>query len=598
VSAPRDPGALRFEVRFEGRRQRRFEVQAVYPTRGREAITVAMPVWIPGSYLLREFARNVIAPSARTLAGAELPLEKVAKNRLRVRAPKAAEAVVLSYRVYASELTVRTNFVGPDYAVLNPAATFFSDVAHPDAPIELALHLPASWPEAHAALPRVKTVGTSSAVGFRAPDFDALVDAPVIAGPVRIDGFEARGVPHHLVSVGDLRRFPFERAARDVEKIARAQADFWGGFPYERYHFLSVLDEAGGGLEHRASTLIMFPPDRAAGDLAGWRRWLGLVSHELFHAWNGKRLRPEVLGPFDLEREAYTESLWFVEGLTSYYDDLLLRRAGLHDDESYLAALTRNAARLARTPGEAVQSLAQASYDAWIEFYRPDAASANTAVSYYVKGSLVAFRLDAAIRARTGGDQSLDDVLRAAYARFSGEEGYSDDAIYDVLEEVGGPEVRALALKLVREPGVLDLEPALRTFGLRFDAERGPLPDDPLAARAERAERAWLGLSGEVREGRFFVREVRRDGPAWRAGLRPEDEVIALGDDRVPPEGLEGVLERHGPGDAVEVLVARRGRIRTLEAVVGERPRPPRIVIDEDASHAAKRQRARWLLGT
>lgn len=591
VSVPGDATLTRFELRFPNLAHRRIQVRAVYPTSGRASLTLAMPVWIPGSYLLREYAQNVIAPAARTPSGAPLSLEKVSKNRLQIQT-EGASHVVLEYAYFANELTVRTSYVDPSFAVLNPTSLFFEDTDGAPGQLEVRIFRPKSWPRAFA--PLTPVANTSTAVSaFVADSFATLVDSPMLAGDLHVEGFVTDEVPHDVVHAGDLRRFPLEQATKDLEKVAAEQAEMWEGFPYPRYAFMGVLDpESGGGLEHLESTLVMFPPDKAL-DPEGWRRWLGLLSHELFHAWNGKRLRPEVLGPFDLEKEAYTESLWVVEGLTSYYDDLVLRRAGLHDDDSYLGALSKSAASLAGTPGEERQSLARSSWDAWIEYYRKDADTPNTAVSYYIKGSLVGWLIDAEIRDATGGDKSLDDVMRAAYAKYSGERGYPDRAIYPIIEEVGGAKARAVAEQLTLEPGRLDLSRALEVFGLKLEVPEDE-PLEGLAARARAAEKTWFGAHLGTHDGRVIADAVIEGGPAWAAGVAPGDEIIALGGDRVGSD-LVSVLQRHLPGEKLELWVGRRGRVQVLELTVGERPVSPKIVIDPDASLEAQTQRARWL---
>ncbi len=585
ASSPRasEDEAVRFRVKFLPKR-RRIAVRATYPARDRAAITVAMPVWIPGSYLVREFSRHVLNPRAEA-NGQAVKLEKVAKNRLWLEVPPGAEAVELSYLLSAEELSVRTSFVDEDYAVLNPAGTFYADIDAPDAPIELLVERPARWPDVHAALPR--GAATSSVTErLLAPDFDALVDAPVLVGAARVDRLSHDGVPVALVSVGDLGRFDFDGVAGALELLVAEQARFWGGLPFSEYIFLSVLDEAGGGLEHRSSTLVMFPPARAVGQ-DGRRRWLGLLSHELFHAWNGKRLRPRGLGPFDLEREAYTRSLWVVEGLTSYYDDLLLRRAGLHDDESYLKTLNEHLEKLDGTPGERIQSLEDASFDAWIKFYRPDATTPNTSVSYYVKGPLVAFALDAAIRARDRG--SLDDALRLAFSRHE-TDGYTDSEWFSVLESTGGPELRSLAERLVKTPDRLDLSPALEAFGLRFAPEASGKEGEGKAATE-------LGVLGRSDGGRFVVEKVLEGRPGFEAGISPGDELIALAGYRIPAAGPESILKTLRLEGSAELLVARRGRLRAL-TVTPARPSPTRrIEIDPGASAEAAQRRTEWLTG-
>jgi predicted metalloprotease with PDZ domain len=306
----------------------------------------------------------------------------------------------VQYRVYGREMSVRTNWVESSFAMLNGAPTFItlvepSPVARPH---ELVVDLPPDWRGVATALDPLPGVER----GFVAADFDTLVDSPILAGSPAVHAFDVDGIPHALVNIGDDRLWDGARAAADVEKIVRATRDLWGRLPYPRYLFLNVIAEAGGGLEHRDSTLIMSSrwtmrtPRRYQG-------WLGLVAHEFFHAWNVKRLRPAALGPFDYEREVYTTDLWIAEGLTSYYDDLLVLRAGLSTRDEYLAALSNQIQALQTTPGRLVQPVAGASYDAWIRHYRPDENSPNVAVSYYTKGAVVGFLLDMRVREATRG---------------------------------------------------------------------------------------------------------------------------------------------------------------------------------------------------
>ncbi|HEX6202614.1 MAG TPA: PDZ domain-containing protein, partial [Thermoanaerobaculia bacterium] len=336
-----------------------------------------------------------------------------------------------------------------------------------------------------------------------------------------------------------------------------------------------------------------------------------LVSHELFHAWNGKRLRPAELGPFDYESEVPTRTLWFVEGVTSYYDDLVLRRAGLAGDEQYLGRLGETAERVETAPGKDLQSLADASYDAWIKFYRRDENSANHTISYYAKGALVAWLLDARLRRATGDAKSLDDLLRAAWQRFGRSSGYRAADLYALAAELGGDEVGDWLRQAVERPGGLDYAPALDAFGLRFvEKPRRPAEgeeanggdaapgDDGTAGDDACARRAWLGARTEVRDGRLIVTEVRRGTPAFDAGLNVDDELIAVDGFRVPPRGLAARLAAHRPEQPVELLVARRERLLPLPAVLAaEPPCPWKLEVDPEATDEQRRRRERWLGG-
>lgn len=605
---------IAYTVRFPEAATHRVEVEARVPAArsagGSRPLELMLPVWTPGSYLVREFARQVETISAATPGGEPLAIAKSRKNRWTVASGGAAE-VVIRYRLYAREMSVRTNFVDAGFALLNGAATFLTRVEEggPAAvPHRVALELPAAWPAAFCSLPRAGgDPGANPA--FLAADYDALIDAPIYAGDPDVRRFVVDGTEIELISEGGRGAWDFARAAREVEAIARAQAALWGGLPFERFLVLNLITEGTGGLEHAASTVLMTSRWKA-GTEKGWREWLGLVSHELFHAWNGKRLRPAELGPFDYETEVPTRSLWFVEGVTSYYDDLVLRRAGLSTDEQYLARLAETAERIETAPGRDVQSLADASYDAWIKFYRRDENSANHTISYYGKGALVSWLLDARLRRASGGAKSLDDLLRLARERFPEGGGYTPEDLFALAAELGGDEVGDWLRRTVEGTGGLDYAPALDGFGLRFvEKPRGTggggCADDGDGGDAERRDedgeprpRAWMGVKTEVRDGRLTVTEVRRGTPAFAAGVNFEDELLAIDGYRVPPRGLAARLAAYRPEQEVELLVARRERLLHLPLTLAAEPACPwHLEADPDATREQRTRRAAWLEG-
>ncbi len=563
-------------------------IQASFPARGRETITVMMPVWTPGSYLVREFARHVDRLTAENESGGSLVIQKVRKNRWRVHLGGAKQAV-LRYRVYCNEPSVRTNSVDEDFLVLAGAATFLADTEALDAPHELILDIADVYVGVAADMPEAK-----SGV-WLARNYDHLVDAPIIAGDLRRLPFDVQGVPHELIHVGGAAQWPDERSQTDVARLAKEVVDFWRDVPYGRYLFLNVINETRGGLEHKGSTLMMTKRFQASTE-AGYRSWLGLVSHEFFHAWNGKRLRPQALGPFDYENEVYTEALWFVEGLTSYYDDLLMFRAGLMSQKQYLAALSKQIKRLEGTPGRLEQPLSRASYDAWIEYYRHDESSKNTTISYYTKGSVVGFVLDMEIRHATGGTKSLDDVMRAAYLSYSKGRGYSDAELLDVFEEVGGKKVRELVRVLTTTTIPINYDRALKWAGLRFKKAKDPDMKATARSRAEKLrEQTWLGVETKDRGGRLVIERVVAESPAEKAGLQFEDEIVALDGVRIQ-SGLADRLKLYSPKDKVDVLVARRKSMRTQSVVLGTKPLLQfDLQVDPEANQRAKKHRGEWL---
>jgi predicted metalloprotease with PDZ domain len=588
---------IRHTLRFDDAEHHYVEVEARVPTGGAAAIELSMAVWTPGSYLVREFSRNVEALAAATPGGEPLGVSKSRKNRWRITTAGAAETVV-TYRLYCREMSVRTNFVDASFALLNGAATFLTRVGKGEEvrPHEVLVEAPAGWKQVVSPLPRV---GDGAEPRFRAADYDTLVDSPLYAGNAAVYPFTVDGAPHLLVNEGETAPpsvWDGPRSAADAERIVREQIGFWGVRPYDRYVFFNLITETGGGLEHKSSSVLMTSRWNAR-TAKGYRRWLGLVSHELFHAWNVKRLRPVELGPFDYEEEVYTPSLWIAEGVTSYYDELLVRRAGLISREHYLAALSGTIERLQTTPGRRVQPLLQASYDAWIKLYRRDENTANSAVSYYAKGQLVAFLLDAEIRRATGGEHSLDDVMRRAYERFSGPRGYRHEEFLALASEVAGTDLSDFFHRALETPEELDYAPALAWYGLRFTTDKKDEDEDGDGqGNGDGTPAAWLGAETELRDGRLTVTEVRRGTPAFAAGLAVEDEILAFGDYRVPPEGLAERLEAYRPGEEVSLLVARRERLLRLPLTFGEEPEKRwKLEPDPEATAEQKARLDAWL---
>ncbi len=463
-----------------------------------------MAVWTPGSYLIREYERHVEALTAADPARAPLAVEKTRKNRWRVTT-NGARTVWVRYRVYAHEMTVRTNWVDEEFAMINGAPTFITLLESPSRRVhEVRLVLPRAWAKSVSGMPPGLAEHT-----YVAPDYDTLVDSPIVAGSPSVYEFSVRGKPHYLVNLRERGVWNGPQAARDLAETAETIAEFWGDAPFDRFYFLNVIGSAANGLEHRNSTLMNIPLD-ATQSREGYLAWLSLASHEYFHAWNVKRLRPVELGPFDYENEVYTKSLWFVEGITDYYADLFLVRAGVATREEYLDALSKQIRSLQTTPGRLEQPVEAASYDAWIKFYRADENTPNTAISYYVKGAVIGFLLDAQIRRMTDGAKSLDDVMRLMRSRFSGEKGFSREDLRTAVAEIAGAaharEIRAWMARALETTAELDYTEAMAWFGLRMT---------PPAA----APRAYLGVTTRTENGKTIIAGIRRGSPAAAAGM-------------------------------------------------------------------------------
>ena len=575
---------LRYTLRFPAPQNHYIEVESVVPAGNSAEIELEMAVWTPGSYLVREYSRHVEDVRAES-DGQPRVVKKAAKNRWRI-ATGGAASVTVHYRVYAREMTVRTNFVDAEFALVNGAPTFLT-LAGDGAkrPHEVRLELPGGWRRSLTALDAVP----GAPHHYRAPDFDTLVDSPIVAGNPAVYEFSVGGKPHFLVNVGEGDVWDGPRSAADVKKIVEAHAAFWGGLPYERYLFFNIISEGNGGLEHASSTVLMTSRWRTRTRRA-YVDWLSLVSHELFHAWNVKRLRPIELGPFAYDRENYTRTLWVVEGLTSYYGDLLAARAGVLTSDEYLGELGTMIADLQSTPGRLAQPLEEASFDAWIRYYRQDENTPNTTISYYTKGGVVGFLLDVEIRKATGSARSLDDVMRRAYERFSGATGFTSNDFRAVISEVAGTDLSSwldLALDTTEDLDYGDVG----WLGLHFRPE-GSAPN-----------RAWFGLSltkpgATLRDdnGRLVVSQVRRGTPAYEAGVNVDDEILALDGYRVRPDQWEARLDAFRPGTTLPLLVARREKLLTIDITATAAPEKlGRLEVDPDAAAEARARFDSWV---
>ena len=575
------PSAIEYTLSFPEPQAHRVHVTMRFQSTGTTELW--MPVWTPGSYLVREYSRHVQDLTARGSSGNELRVVKTRKNRWTVEAGNAAH-VEVRYVVYGRELSVRTNWIEGELALFNGAPTFLTVRGLESSPHRVTLELPETWAGAWSALAKE---GAGRDITFTAQNHDELIDSPILAGSPDVHEIPSDGIPITLVHAGDRSLWNAAESAEHVQKIVEGYKRLMGSLPFARYLFLNCILEARGGLEHAQSCVLM-SSRYAFRKRASYVDWLGLVSHEFFHVWNVKRLRPAALGPFDYENEVYTRSLWFAEGVTSYYTPLIPRRTGLTKTEELLTALSEHIEKLQMTPGRLHQSLEDSSFDAWIKLYRPDENSVNTTISYYVKGAVVAWLLDGEIRAATQGERSLDDLVRLLLSRHSGATGYTDGDLERGAAEVAGTSLASFFDKTVRGREELDYQNALRTFGLRFRPARTGLP--------ENTPGVWMGIDTTSRDGKLLVGSVREDSPARTAGLAAEDEILAVGGYRVDARTLTERLQQFRPGDRVDVLVARRDAIRTLPLVFYEHPGSPwRLEVDPEALPQAVQEREAWM---
>ena len=549
---------------------------------------VSLPVWIPGSYLVREFARHLSGLEA-SQQGQTISVQQLDKASWQLDCV-AGVALELSYLVYAFDTSVRAAFLDPRRGFFNGTSVFLRVEGAESLPHELLLRsLPAGW-EVATALPPVQVDGRGRG-RYLAADYDELVDHPVELGSFWRGRFEAHGVPHEFVVSGALPDLDGDRLLADAKRICEAQIAFWHPNrepPFTRYVFLlNAVEDGYGGLEHRASTALLanrrdLPQrgQREAGD--GYVGLLGLISHEYFHTWNVKRMRPGEFGRYDYSRENYTELLWFFEGFTSYYDDIFLVRSGLIDVPRYLKLLAKTVTGVLGTPGRQVQSVAQSSFDAWVKYYRQDENTPNATVSYYTKGSLVALALDLALRRDKSG--SLDEVMRGLWLRSAGGPIREAD-IAQVLSDVGGRSFADELAAWVHGTGDLPLAELLTAFGIDWKLQAATL-----------AQRLGLKLSESALTG-IKLSQVLRGSLAEAAGMSPGDELLAVDAWRL--RRLDEASRLLRPGDAAQWLLSRDQRLLRVKMALPEAggTEPPQVQLEADAraGRPALALRKAWL---
>jgi predicted metalloprotease with PDZ domain len=562
-------------------------------------LDLVLPVWTPGSYLVREFSRHIRDFSSKERGSGgrgarDIPAAKVAKNVWRLSLPSkkssspSSSSILVSYRVYAHELTVRTSHLDASHGYGNGANLFFYVEGRKDEPQEVAFRLPKGW-KTSMALPSRGGV-------FLASSYDELVDSPFECGTHRTFDFRVKGVPHTLAIWGSGNE-DAARIVKDLKKLVEEAASLFGGLPYERYLFLAHLAPgARGGLEHRASQSVAIDPWAFRPEKA-YRDTLLLFSHELFHAWNVKRIRPEALGPFDYTKEVHTKDLWAMEGITSYYEVLLAVRAGLLTSAQGFEEWTKSWTGHLETPGRAVQSAEMASFDTWIRFYRPDENSVNVAESYYRRGQLLGLALDLTLRGATAGRRGLDDVMRLLWRRWGSKgKGYPEGAVEDAVARTLGSAAKARKFfdRCVRGTETPDLGRLLPAAGLGLklvpESEEGVSDTDPVKTRGD------FGWKMKAENGRLLVAEVREGGAARSGGVNTGDEVVAVDDVRATEDFLRRKAAEAGPGARVRATILRRDRLATFGLVLGARKAGVwKITPAKGAPPAAKRLARRWL---
>lgn len=542
-----------------------------------------LPAWIPGSYLIRDFARQVESITAHC-GDQPVPVRKTGNHTWRC-APCPGPLHV-EYIVYAWDLSVRSAHVDETHAFFNGTSVFLGVSGQTDRPCLVKLCPPphtAAW-KVYTSLPLAEghpDAAVRHGFGmYRAPDYDALIDHPVEMGTPQTVSFEAHGALHEMVFTGIAPNLDLDRIAADTQRICEAQIELFEpdtrDVPFldsaDRYVFMTMITGDGyGGLEHRASTALITSrhdlPTRGRDDAGkGYQDFLGLVSHEYFHTWNVKRIKPAAFAPYSLTRENFTELLWVFEGFTSYYDELMLQRSGVISDTDYLRRLGRTISQVLRGPGRLKQSVAESSFDAWTRFYKQDENSPNALVSYYSKGALLALALDITLRKATDGHRSLDDVMRLMWQRHgrdfyrNGAPGIAEDGMPALIQEATGVNVAEFLQRYAYGCEDLPLESLLSHQGIVMTTQAD-------------STRPSLDVRLKAEAGQLHIATAYEGGAAHQGGLSAGDALVAVEGLRVhDTTSLERVLSAWQPGDTVTIHVFRRDELRAFLVTLGQPP--------------------------
>nr|WP_199065377.1 PDZ domain-containing protein [Chromobacterium sp. ASV5] len=570
VSAP-----IRYTLRPASPEAHLFDVMLTVARPAKKGQIFSLPTWIPGSYMIREFSRNLSAIRAES-AGKPVDLQQLGKNSW--QAEPCRGPLTLRYQVYAFDLSVRGAYLDDARGFFNASSVFLAADGYEGEACEVELLPPegkahAEWKVA-TSLPAVDVKKKSGFGLYRAADYDELLDHPVEMGEFQRIAFKACGVPHEFVVSGRFQG-DLKRLAADTKKICEYQIRLFGEpAPFERYVFmLFVGKDIYGGLEHRASTALVanrddLPAEGATGIGDGYLKLLGLISHEYFHSWNVKRMKPAAFTPYDLNQEGYTRLLWAFEGITSYYDDLALARSGLIDEKRYLGLLAETITGVQRGAGRMKQTLEQSSFEAWTKYYRQDENSPNSIVSYYTKGALAALALDLLIRRDSKGKQSLDDVMRALWAKWLADgKGLAEDEWERVAIETTGLDLKPFFDAALRSTADLPLAELLASQGveLRFEPGQGAADKGGVVeAFADKPGKAVLGVRSVPDAQGVKLTHVLDGGAAQAAGLSGGDVLVAI--DWLRAGDLDKALARFAPGDKVKLHAFRRDELIAVDA--------------------------------
>jgi predicted metalloprotease with PDZ domain len=597
--------AHQYSIRAKDLGAHLYEVRLTVAQPNPKGQVFAIPAWIPGSYMIRDYAKHVVAIRAES-DGRAVELSKLDKSRW--QAASTDRALTLVAEIYAYDDSVRGAHLDNTHAYFNGPCVFPSVDGQEDVECVLDIlpledKVASKWRVATSM--RRQDAAAYEFGTYIADDYAELIDHPVEIGELAIGEFEVCGIPH-AIAIRGRTRVDMARICHDLKTLCETHHELLGSPPdLDRYLFLLHAPGKGyGGLEHRWSSSNVCSrdnlPQRGEDDVSdGYRTFLGLVSHEYFHLWNIKRMKPAVFTPYNLADESHTELMWVFEGITSYYDDLVLARSGLISEESYLELLGQTITRVLHSGGRHRQSVAESSFDAWTKFYKQDANAPNAIISYYAKGALIAATLDLKLRADSDGDVSLDDVMRACWQRWgSGDEGMPEDGFESVCAELAHHDLDDFFDAAVRGTGDLPLPAMLATVGVQHHLRQSANRTDKGGKKksGKRLSPLWLGASTGDSGGKLVFKSVLNGGPAEKAGVAPGDVAVALDGVAFTTANCDRRLRSYRDGETLELVVFRGVDLLTMKIKLADAPEDTcYLSIDDEAEMEVVARREDWL---
>lgn len=565
-----NPQIVNYKIKVEEPWTHYVKVSGEFTWEGDESkIFLALPVWSPGSYLVREYSRHLRKMRFLLPSGEFLYFEKVAKNRWLIDGEQTnsdlkGKKISFEYEVYCNEVSVRTSHVNLDHAFLHGPTLFLHVEGYENYPIELGIEFPPCWSKVNTSLEDISP--QRQIFLYKASNYDELIDTPIEIGNQETDGFRVGGKDHFLVWMG-LPHKVHGNLKKDLKTIVEKVSEFWGEIPYDQYTFIGhFLPKTYGGLEHLNSTAVQYDPFEV-GSEKGYRDFLGLLAHEYFHTWNVKRVRPLELGPFNYNEENYTRMHWLTEGLTSFVDDLFVFNSGLSSEEYFLETLKRKFNAYMTTPGRFFDSVEEASFDAWIKLYRPDENSKNSTINYYLKGALCFFCLNSLLYIQGRKLKDFTDLLWERYKK-DPSRGVDKDEVLSMIESLIGKKATDEFESYLSQTGDLPLEESAERCGLKLEWK-------------ESSELDW-GFSWKIDGENLFVENVVLDGPGYKSGLNHGDEILAVEGIRLSKTNYKQWEKTLKKDENLGLLISRHGKLMQIDTTVGKKVKEIEKIVVKD----------------